>query len=90
MAHRDEIAFANKQMRLAKRNPAVDQLRRPRHDEQAFAVLFDFRPLMGVVGIFNREAVQAELSRFVASLGIDAYQTTQTYDVLVCGLLTST
>jgi hypothetical protein len=35
------------------------------------------------------EAVQAELSRFVASLGIDAEQTGQTYDVLVRGLLTS-
>jgi hypothetical protein len=29
------------------------------------------------------EAVQAELSRFVGSLGIDAEQTAQTYDVLV-------
>jgi adenylate cyclase class 2 len=35
------------------------------------------------------EAVQAELSRFVASLGIDAEQTGQTYDVLVRDLLTS-
>jgi adenylate cyclase, class 2 len=35
------------------------------------------------------EAVQAELSRFVASLGIDAEQTGQTYDILVRGLLTS-
>jgi hypothetical protein len=33
--------------------------------------------------------VQAELSRFVESLGIDAEQTTQTYDALVRGLLTS-
>ena len=35
------------------------------------------------------EAVQAELSRFVGSLGIEAEQTGQTYDVLVRGLLTS-
>jgi adenylate cyclase class 2 len=35
------------------------------------------------------EAVQAELSRFVASLGIDAEQTGQTYDALVRSLLTS-
>jgi adenylate cyclase class 2 len=35
------------------------------------------------------EAVQAELSLFVESLGIDAQQTGQTYDVLVRGLLTS-
>jgi adenylate cyclase class 2 len=35
------------------------------------------------------EAVQTGLSRFVASLGIDAEQTGQTYDVLVRGLLTS-
>ncbi len=35
------------------------------------------------------EAVQAELSRFVGSLGIEAEQTRQTYDVLVRGVLTS-
>ena len=35
------------------------------------------------------EAVQAELARFVGSLGIDAEQTAQTYDVLVRGLLQS-
>jgi adenylate cyclase, class 2 len=35
------------------------------------------------------EAVQAELSRFVASLGVDAEQTSQTYDDLVRALLTS-
>jgi adenylate cyclase, class 2 len=35
------------------------------------------------------EAVQAELSRFVASLGIDAEQVSQTYDVLVRRLLAS-
>ena len=35
------------------------------------------------------EAVQAELSRFVTSLGIDAEQISQTYDVLVRRLLTS-
>jgi adenylate cyclase class 2 len=35
------------------------------------------------------EAVQAELSRFVASLGIDAEQISQTYDVLVRRLLAS-
>ena len=54
----------------------------------------------GISGRFSRrermvpdgvpgEAVHAELSRFVASLGIDAEQTGQTYDVLVRGLLTS-
>jgi hypothetical protein len=36
-------------------------LRRPRHDEQGFAILFDFRPLMGIVGIFDGEIVQVEL-----------------------------
>lgn len=35
------------------------------------------------------EAVQAELSQFVASLGIDAEQISQTYDALVRRLLTS-
>jgi adenylate cyclase, class 2 len=35
------------------------------------------------------EEVQAELSRFVASLGIEADQTGQTYDTLVRGMLTS-
>ena len=35
------------------------------------------------------EAVQAELSRFVTSLGIDGEQINQTYDVLVRRLLAS-
>jgi hypothetical protein len=35
------------------------------------------------------KVVQAELSRFVASLSIDAEHTAQTYDVLMRGLLTS-
>ena len=35
------------------------------------------------------EAVQAELSRFVTSLGIDAEQISQTYGVLVRRLLAS-
>ncbi len=41
------------------------------------------RPLCGDGG------EESELSRFVASLGIDAEQTGQTYDVLVRGLPTS-
>ena len=61
MAHRDEIAFADEQMRLAERDPAVDQLRGPRHDEQAFTVLFDFWPLMGGIGILDGEIVEVEL-----------------------------
>ncbi len=61
MADRDEIAFADEQMRLAERDAAVDQLRRPRHDEQAVAILFDLGPLMGVIGVLDGEIVQVEL-----------------------------
>jgi hypothetical protein len=64
VAHRDEIAFADEQMGLAERDAALDQLRRPRHDEQGIAILLDFRPLMGVIGVLDCEIMQAELSLY--------------------------
>jgi adenylate cyclase class 2 len=45
------------------------------------------RPAENVLSCEEHE--QAELSRFVASLGVDAEQTSQTYDDLVRGLPTS-
>ena len=48
-------------MGLAERDPAVDQLRRSRHDEQAVAILLDLRPLVGMVGVLDSEIVQVEL-----------------------------
>jgi hypothetical protein len=59
--HRDQVAFADEQMGLAERDPALDQLRRSRHDEQAVAILLDFRPLVGMVGVLDGEIVQVEL-----------------------------
>ena len=47
------------------------------------------RRAMAGIAALDTEAVQAELSRFVESLGIDAEQTGQTYDVLVRGMLAS-
>ncbi|AND90887.1 hypothetical protein ACVIW3_000958 [Bradyrhizobium diazoefficiens] len=61
MAHRDQIAFADEDVRLAEGDPALDQLRRPRHDEQGLAVLLDLGPLVGVGGVLDREIVQVEL-----------------------------
>ena len=37
------------------------QLRRARHDEQRVAILLDFRPLVGMVGVLDGEIVQVEL-----------------------------
>ena len=42
-------------------DPALDQLRRSRHDEQAVAILLDLRPLVGMVGVLDSEIVQVEL-----------------------------
>jgi hypothetical protein len=48
-------------VRLAESDPALDQLRRARHDEQGLAILLDLRSLMGVVGVLDGELVQVEL-----------------------------
>lgn len=61
MAHRDQITFADEDVGLAEDDAALDQLRRPRHDEQGFAILLDLGSLMGVVGVLDRELVQVEL-----------------------------
>ncbi len=62
MAHRDDVAAADEEMRLAEGDAAVDHLRRARDDEQAVAVLLDLRPLMGVARVLDGEIVQAELA----------------------------
>ena len=48
-------------MGLAEGDPALDQLRCARDDEQGLAILLDLRPLMGVVGVLDGELVQVEL-----------------------------
>jgi len=55
-------------------------------------IAMGFRPTVRIVkmrrtGALGDLAVRAELSRFVGSLGIEAEQTGQTYDVLLRGLL---
>jgi hypothetical protein len=62
VAHRDDVAAADEEMRLAEGDAAVDHLRRAGDDEQAVAVLLDLRPLMGVARILDGEVVQAELA----------------------------
>lgn len=48
-------------MGFAEGNFAVHRLRRVQHDEQRFAVGFDLGPLVRVVGVLDRQLVQAEL-----------------------------
>ena len=61
MAHRDQISFADEQMGFAECDAVAVELRGARHDEQRVAILLDLRPLMGVVGILDREVMQFEL-----------------------------
>jgi hypothetical protein len=61
VTHRHEIAIADEDMGLAEGDAALGQLCGPRHDEQGLAILLDLRPLMGVVGVLNREIMQVEL-----------------------------
>jgi hypothetical protein len=46
---------------LAKRDPPVHDLCRPRHDEQRVAVLLQLGVLMGLSGIFDGQRVKIEL-----------------------------
>src|SRR5262245_43353274 len=48
-------------MRLAESDAPVDQLRRPRDDEQRLAVLLDLGMLMRLAGILDRQIMQSEL-----------------------------
>ena len=56
-------------MGLTECDPAVDQLRRSRHDEQAIAILFDLGALVGLAGILDSEIVQVELLLHAAEQG---------------------
>jgi hypothetical protein len=66
VAHRNQVAFADEQMGLTERDPALDELRRSRHDEQAISILFDLGPLVGLAGVLDGEIVQVELLLHVA------------------------
>ncbi|MFK4506258.1 hypothetical protein ABIF81_001436 [Bradyrhizobium daqingense] len=61
MTHRDQIAVTDENVRLAEGDPALDQLRGARDDEQGLAILLDLGTLMGVVGVLDGEIVQVEL-----------------------------
>ena len=61
MAHRHYVAAPDEQMGLAERDASVHQLGGPRHDKQRFAVLLEFRILMRLAGILDRERMQVEL-----------------------------
>ena len=66
---RHDISFADEQMRLAERDAVALELRGARDDEQRVAILLDLRPLMGMVGIFDRKVMQLELSLHAAQHG---------------------
>lgn len=61
MPDADDIAGADEEMRLAEGDAAIDQLRCAGDDEQGIAILFDFRPLMRVFCVFDRQIMQMEL-----------------------------
>jgi hypothetical protein len=61
MTDRNKISFADEKMRLSECDVVANQLGGARHDEQRVAILFDLRPLVGVVRVFNGEIVQLEL-----------------------------
>jgi len=58
---RNKVSFAYEQMSFAECDAFANQLSGARHDEQAVAILFDLRSLVGVVRVFNGEIVQLEL-----------------------------
>ena len=62
MAHADDEAAADEEVGLAEGDAAVDQLGGARDDEQRVAVLLELRPGVRVLGVLDREVVQAELA----------------------------
>ncbi len=63
MANRDEVSRTDEEVRFAEINswPLAIQRRRAQDDEERVAVALELGPLMGAVGVFDREVVQAEL-----------------------------
>ena len=61
MTDRNKISFAYEQMGFAECDVVANQLSGARNDEQAVAILFDLRSLVGMVRVFNGEIVQLEL-----------------------------
>ena len=61
MPHRDDVAAADEQVRLAEPDAPVQHLRRARDNEQRVAVAFELGPLVRAAGVLDREVVEAEL-----------------------------
>src|SRR5262245_52511420 len=61
MAHRYDVAAADKQMRLAEGHPPLHHLRGTGYDEDAVAILLQLRMLMGLAGILDGQRMQIEL-----------------------------
>ncbi len=59
--NRHHIAVPDKNVRFAERNLMVDDLRRARDHEQRIAILFDFRLLVSLRGVFDGQRMQVEL-----------------------------
>jgi hypothetical protein len=62
VAHADDEAAADEEVRLAEGDAALDQLRGAGDDEKRVPVLLDLRPGVGVLGVLDREIVQGELA----------------------------
>ncbi len=61
VADADDIAGADEQMRLAKGDATLEQLRGTGNDEERVTVLLELRPLVRVLGILDGEIVEVEL-----------------------------
>ena len=61
MAHAHDIAGADKNMRLAEGDAALNHLRGARDDENAVFIFFELRKLMRLERVLDREMMQREL-----------------------------
>ena len=61
MAHRHNVAMADKKMRFAEGDASRHDLRGARDDEQSVAVLLYLGMLMRLTGILDRQVMKPEL-----------------------------
>ena len=61
MAHGDNISVPDEDVGFAEGDTLVDDLGRPRDDEQRLAILLQLRMLVRLAGVFDGEGMEIEL-----------------------------